>query len=52
MQRHQHRSEHWFIAEGTATVYTLDSSSDVDLHGVYKQHQSLHIEQGQMASAC
>lgn len=46
MQRHQHRSEHWFIAEGTATVYTLDSSSDVDLHGVYKQHQSLHIEQG------
>jgi len=46
MQRHQHRSEHWFIAEGTATVYTLDSSSDVELHGVYKQHQSLHIEQG------
>ena len=46
MQRHQHRSEHWFVAEGTATVYTLDSSSDVDLHGVYKQHSSLHIEQG------
>lgn len=47
MQRHQERSEHWFVAEGTATVYTLDSSSDVDLHGVFKQHQSLHIPVGQ-----
>ena len=47
MQRHQERSEHWFVAEGTATVYTLDSSSDVDLHGVFEQHQSLHIPVGQ-----
>ena len=47
MQRHQERSEHWFVAEGTATVYTLDSSSDVDLHGVFEQHKSLHIPVGQ-----
>ena len=47
MQRHRERSEHWFIAEGTATVYTLDSSSDVELHGVFKQHKSLHIPVGQ-----
>lgn len=47
MQRHQERSEHWFIAEGTATVYTLDSSSDVELHGVFEQHRSLHIPVGQ-----
>ena len=47
MQRHQKRSEHWFVAEGTATVYTLDSSSDVDLHGVFEQHKSLHIPVGQ-----
>ena len=46
MQRHQERSEHWFVAEGTATVYTLDSSSDVDLHGVFEQHRSLHIPVG------
>lgn len=46
MQRHQHRSEHWFVAEGTATVYTLDSSTDVDLYGTYRKHQSLHIPQG------
>ena len=47
MQRHQKRSEHWFVAEGTATVYTLDSSSDVELHGVFEQHRSLHIPVGQ-----
>ncbi len=46
MQRHQHRSEHWFVAEGTASVYTLDSSTDVDLYGTYRKHQSLHIPQG------
>ena len=47
MQRHKERSEHWFVAEGTATVYTLDSSSDVELHGVFEQHRSLHIPVGQ-----
>ena len=47
MQRHQERSEHWFVAEGTATVYTLDSSTDVELHGVFEQHKSLHIPVGQ-----
>ena len=46
MQRHKERAEHWFVAEGTATVYTLDSSSDIDLHGVYPQHKSLHIPMG------
>ena len=43
MQRHDKRSEHWFVAEGTATVYTLNVSSDVELYGVYEQHKSLHI---------
>ena len=47
MQRHKQRSEHWFVAEGTATVYTLDSSTDIELHGVFKQHKSLHIPAGQ-----
>lgn len=27
MQRHNHRSEHWFVADGTATVYTLDQET-------------------------
>ena len=43
MQKHKQRSEHWFVAEGTATVYTLNVASDQELLGVYKQHESLHI---------
>lgn len=46
MQRHQHRSEHWFVDQGTATVYTLNRSSDQELYGVYNKHQALHIPQG------
>jgi len=47
MQRHQERSEHWFIAEGTATVYTINTSStDVETLGIYNQHESLHIPVG------
>lgn len=46
MQKHKERSEHWFVAEGTATVYTLNTSSDLDDFGVFTQHQSLHIPAG------
>jgi len=45
MQRHKDRAEHWFVAKGTATVYTIDTqSTDYDLHGTYKEHESLHID--------
>ena len=47
MQRHQHRAEHWFVVEGTASVYTLDSSTDQDLLGTYTKHQALHIPKTQ-----
>ena len=44
MQKHKQRSEHWFVAEGTATVYTIDTqTTDYELYGVFKQHESLHI---------
>jgi cytidyltransferase-like protein len=46
MQRHKDRSEHWFVDSGTATVYTLDNNTDIDEHGVYTKHQSLHIPAG------
>ena len=46
MQRHKERAEHWFVAEGTATVYTVNNKTDVDTLGVYTQHQSLHIPVG------
>lgn len=46
MQRHKYRAEHWFVAEGTATVYTINNKTDLDVHGVYEQHKSLHIPVG------
>jgi cytidyltransferase-like protein len=52
MQRHQHRAEHWFVAEGTATVYTINKSTDSELQGVYHKHQSLHISNTQWHQLC
>lgn len=47
MQRHKSRSEHWFVVDGTATVYTLNRSTDAELYGVFNKHQALHIKQGE-----
>ena len=52
MQRHQDRAEHWFVAEGTATVYSIDQSSDMDLLGEYTQHQHVHINRTQWHKLC
>ena len=52
MQRHQDRAEHWFVAEGTATVYSIDCSSDMDLLGEYTQHQHIHINRTQWHKLC
>ena len=52
MQRHQDRAEHWFVAEGTATVYSIDQSSDMDLLGEYTQHQHIHINRTQWHKLC
>ena len=47
MQKHEERSEHWFVAEGTATVYTINrTTTDYELYGTFNQHQSLHIPVG------
>ena len=46
MQRHNKRSEFWFVSQGTATVYTLDISSDLDLLGHYNVNDSLWIRKG------
>jgi cytidyltransferase-like protein len=42
MQRHEHRSEHWFIAEGYATIYTIEDDTET-LVGVFGKHQSISI---------
>jgi len=47
MQKHKYRAEHWFIASGLATVYTIkNSSTDYELHGHYKMFDNLHIKRG------
>ena len=52
MQRHKDRAEHWFVSEGTATVYTINSSTDVELTGVYNKFSSLHIEKTAWHQLC
>lgn len=43
MQRHQGRAEFWLVASGTASVYTLDRSTDADLIGQFGRHEYIHI---------
>jgi cytidyltransferase-like protein len=53
MQKHQQRSEHWFVAEGTATVMTLDEkSTDIELKGVYNKHEYVHISKTEWHQLC
>ena len=47
MQKHEKRSEHWFISEGQATVYTINNSTDVELRGRYHVYDNLHIGVGE-----
>jgi mannose-6-phosphate isomerase-like protein (cupin superfamily) len=52
MQRHEQRAEFWFVAEGEASVYTLDNSSDHDLVGTYGSHEYIFISKGQWHMLC
>ena len=52
MQKHKDRAEHWFVAEGTATVYTLNAGTDMDLVGTYDKFESLHISKEQWHKLC
>lgn len=47
MQQHTKRSEFWFVAEGEATVYTLDSSGKRNQIGKFSKHQSVWISRTQ-----
>lgn len=42
MQKHELRSEHWFVSEGYATIYTLENDTET-LVGVFGKHQSISI---------
>jgi len=53
MQRHRHRSEHWFVAEGIARVLTVNMvTTDVEDMGQYIAHQALHISAQQWHQLC
>jgi len=52
MQRHQDRSEHWYILKGTCLVNTINISSDFDELGRYKENQSFTIHKRQWHQGC
>jgi len=52
MQRHQDRAEHWHVAQGIATVYTINRKSDVELLGQFTQFQHIHIDRHEWHQLC
>lgn len=52
MQRHQDRAEHWHVAEGTATVYSINRKSDQELVGTFSPHNHLHINRNDWHQLC
>ena len=44
MQRHRKRSEHWLVAKGVATIYTLsEASSDIELVSKKHKFETIHV---------
>lgn len=52
MQKHQDRSEFWFVSEGVASVYTVNNSTDYEPLGMYKEHQHIWIPAGSWHQLC
>ncbi len=53
MQRHGQRAEFWFVAEGEATVYTLDSATtDAEIKCSMTMHESTFISTNEWHQLC
>jgi len=52
MQRHRDRAEHWFVAEGTAAVYTINRSTDAELLGTFNKFDHIHIKRTEWHQLC
>jgi mannose-6-phosphate isomerase-like protein (cupin superfamily) len=53
MQRHDQRAEFWFVAEGEATVYTLNNrTTDQEVKCEMKVHQSCWISTNEWHQLC
>jgi len=47
MQKHKHRNELWFVSEGTATVNTIDGSTDLEEMDTLNRFDKLNIGVGE-----
>ena len=47
MQKHKHRNELWFVSEGTATVNTINGSTDLEEWATLERFDKLNIGVGQ-----
>jgi cytidyltransferase-like protein len=45
MQRHDKRSEHWYVLKGECLVGTINKSSDFEIWAELKTNMSMHISQ-------
>jgi len=52
MQRHEQRAEFWFVAQGQATVYTLNNSTDEELLGTFAKHEHIFIPKNSWHMLC
>jgi D-beta-D-heptose 7-phosphate kinase/D-beta-D-heptose 1-phosphate adenosyltransferase len=53
MQRHNDRAEFWFVAEGEASVYTIDErKTDIEHIGFFKKFDYLFIDKNQWHRLC
>jgi mannose-6-phosphate isomerase-like protein (cupin superfamily) len=53
MQRHDQRAEFWFVAEGAATVYTLDeASTDQEVKCSLTMHEHTFIKTNEWHQLC
>lgn len=53
MQRHDQRAEFWFVAEGKATVYTIDdASTDQEVKCELTMHQNTFINKNEWHQLC
>lgn len=53
MQRHSKRAEFWFVAEGEATVYTLDNATtDHEVKCSLKAHEHTFIQNNEWHMLC
>ena len=46
MQRHKHRAEYWYVAEGTATVNTLDKNNEETALAELHENETITIDKG------